>query len=246
MWRVDRVRAVEEDLARAGARWDDGPGAGAWILPLLDEPGAALAAHVPDVFEDYAVVPFPRDAEGDVRSGAAFDRLDALLDVLAPWTGDQPVHVGLWEGWGFLFDHGADPVTSPGMAALVLDDDRPRWWQRGRVARARRHELARAQHEAGAAMAEGRVERPGAAPLDTPYMARYLWTGPLRSATALRRQGEPPSLVWPDDRRWFVAVPEYSREAAVGGSRQLVEAVLADARLDARPALPSTVLDIDD
>jgi hypothetical protein len=91
-----------------------------------------------------------------------------------------------------------------------------------------------------------RVERPAAAPLDTPYKARFLWTGPLRSALALRRHQAPPSLVWPDDRSWFLAIPEYTREMALGGSADLVAAVLADPSLHARPAAPSTVLEIDD
>jgi hypothetical protein len=52
--------------------------------------------------------------------------------------------------------------------------------------------------------------------------------------------------MWPEDRSWFVGVPIYSREAAVGGSPGMIDAVLADPRLNARPATPATVLDIDD
>ncbi|GAA1729289.1 hypothetical protein GCM10009809_26050 [Isoptericola hypogeus] len=237
---------MNDALARAGARWDDDPSAGEWILPLLGDPGAAVEAHVPRGYDAYAVVPYPLDEDGAVRVRAADDRLEALLDVLAPHTGDQPVHVGLWEGWGFLYDHGGDPATAPGMAALVASDERPRWWQRGRRAAAVRDELRAVQSEVSAALAGMRLERPATEPLDTPYMARFLWTGPLRSATALRQFGEPPSLVWPHDRSWFLAVPEYTREMAVGGSCELVGTVLSTPGMDARPADLSTVLDIDD
>lgn len=241
---------MSDELARAGAAWDPDPGAGRWMLPLLAELGPRIESTVPPVYDAYAVVPFPLDQgrpeERDVDPDGAYDRLDALLDALAPATGDQPVHVGLWEGWGHLYDHGDDPATAPGMAAFYVSADRPGWWQWGSRARAARAELRRARDEARAELAAMRVERPAAAPLDCPHRARFLWTGPLRSATALRRYGALPSLVWPEDRSWFVGVPEYTREVAVGGTSALVDAVLADPRLDARPAAPATVLDIDD
>jgi hypothetical protein len=43
-----------------------------------------------------------------------------------------------------------------------------------------------------------------------------------------------------------VGVPIYANEIAVAGTRALVDAVLADRRLGARPATPNDVLDIDD
>jgi hypothetical protein len=240
---------MSDALTAAGAAWDDDPSAGEWILPLWGEFGPAVDAIVPPVYAAYAVVPFPVDGDDggdrDVDLDGAHDHLDAVLDVLAPRTGDQPVHVGLWEGWGYLYDHGADPATAPGMAIYVSHDD-PRWWRWGRQARADRAELRRARAAAGAELAGLRVERPAASPLDCPHRARYLWTGPLRAATALRRHHDLPSLIWPDDRSWFVGIPEYTRELALGGSADLVAAVLADSRLGARPAQPSTVLDIDD
>lgn len=241
---------MSDDLARAGARWDDDPSAGEWILPLLGEFGPTVGAIVPPVYDAYAVVPFPLDddrpEERDVVPEGAYERFATLLEVLGPGTGNQAVHVGLWEGWGFLYDHGEDPATAPGMGALLAVEDRPRWWQRGRQARAVREETRRALAVARAGLADRRVERPAAAPLDYPHRARYLWTGPLGSALALRRHDFLPSVVWPDDRSWFVGIPEYTREAALGGAADLVAAVLADPRLGARTAGPGTELDIDD
>ncbi|MCK9795324.1 hypothetical protein M1843_16360 [Isoptericola sp. 4D.3] len=138
---------MTDDLARAGARWDADPGAGEWILPLLGEFGPTVDAIVPPVYDAYAVVPFPLDegepGERDVDLDGVSARLEELLTALAPATGDQPVHVGLWEGWGYLYDQGDDPATAPGLAALYVSGDRPRWWQRGRAARADRAELRR-------------------------------------------------------------------------------------------------------
>ncbi|MFC7876598.1 hypothetical protein [Isoptericola sp. NPDC057391] len=238
------------DLARAGARWDDDPSAGEWILPLLGEFGPTVDAIVPPVYAGYAVVPFPLDddepEERDVVPEGAYERLAALLEVFGPRTGEQAVHVGLWEGWGFLYDHGKDPATAPGMGVYLAVEERPRWWQRGREARAVRSEMRRALAEARAELADLRVERPAAAPLAYPERARFLWTGPLGSALALRRHDTLPSIVWPEDRSWFLGIPEYTREAVLGGPADLVAAVGADPRLGARAAGPGTELDIDD
>lgn len=234
---------MSDDLARAGATWDADPSAGAWIAPLLGEFGPEVSAGVPSGYAAYAVIPV--EAEGPYSPSDAMDWLDALLDVLEPATGAQSVHCGLWEGWGWLYDHGVDPRRAPGMAAFALADERvPRWNLRRRAKI--RAELAGAQARAEARLAAERVERPAARPLEHPHRSYYLWTGPLRAVTALRRWPDPPSLVWPDDRSWFLSVPEYSREAVVAGDAPLVEAVLREPRLRATTATPSTVLDIDD
>lgn len=242
---------VSPHLAAAGAAWDAGPEAGAWIAARLGPLGASVGDAVPHGYAAYAVVPLDRpDDDGD-DAPTDLDTLDALLDVLAPLTGDQPVHTGIWEGWGWLYDHGDDPRTARGMAALVAGRPPGRWrlgrWRLGRRARTERAAHDAALAEARERMAAERVERPAAAPLELPHRRYYLWTGPLRSATALRRQPScPPSLVWPQDRSWFVGIPIYTREIAVGGTTATVAAVLADPRLRARPAMPATELDIRD
>lgn len=42
-----------------------------------------------------------------------------------------------------------------------------------------------------------------------------------------------PSFWWPEDRRWFVATPDYMSTTYVGGSRRLIDRLLADGRLEA-------------
>jgi hypothetical protein len=91
------------------------------------------------------------------------------------------------------------------------------------------------------------VERPDAEPLELPYRNYHLWTGPLRSATAFRHWPHaPPSLIWPEQRSWFVGIPIYTNEIAVAGTPAVVEALMALPRLNARRATPDDVLDIDD
>lgn len=228
---------MTDDLARAGARWDADPSAGEWIAPLLGEFGPTLGHAVPQTYAAYAVVPFPVDGEGDVDLEAAADRVGALATRLAPWTGVQPVHGGLWEGWSTLYDRGGG-VRSSGTAVVVAwDHDGPRPTEA---------EVAEARRAAEEDLLARLIARPAAERLHLPHRDYHLWTGALRSIAALQDTVELPSLVWPEDRSWFLGMPIYTREAALGGSASLVAAVLADARLDARPAAPGTVLDIDD
>jgi len=236
-------------LADVGAAWDPDPSAGEWIAPLLGPFGQRLDHAVPRGYERYAVVPVP---EWDDPDANPLSWLETLLDVLEPITGDQPVHVGYWDGWGWMYRHGEDAATAPGMSALVA---RTTGW-RARLARllprpARRlippgRQLREACAAAQAELGAARVEHPAAAPLQLPHRDYYLWTGPLRSATVFERWPDPPSLIWPEDRSWFVGAPIYTREAAVGGDATLIDAVLARPELHARAAQPETVLDIDD
>jgi len=229
---------MSDKLPQAGAAWDDDPSAGAWIEPLLAGFGTSIGENLPAGYPAHAVVPIP---DVDVPVDSLPDDLawlDTLLAVIEPFTGDQPVHCGLWEGWAELYDRGADPRIAPGMAVHVAwpDGERPS-----------EAEQAAARRRAQERLAELRVERPAAKPLELPHRRYHLWTGPLRSVTAFRGLiAAPPSLIWPEDRSWFVSVPIYSREAAVGGPEALVDAVVAADGLGARRADPSTVLDIDD
>jgi hypothetical protein len=222
------VTVVSPHLLAVGAAWDDGPAAGRWIADRLGPFGPAVGHAVPLGYEAYAVVPIAFDEE-------AKPDLDSLLEVLGPFTGDEPVHCGIWEGWGWLYDTGADPRTAPGMGAGVYwdEDDRPS-----------QEEIDRARAEAREQLAAERVERPDAAPLELPGRRYFLWTGPLRSATAFAH--DPPSLIWPKNRSWFVGAPIYTNEIAVAGTTAIVAAIVGDTRLRARCATPDEELDIAD
>lgn len=232
------VTVVSPHLAAVDATWDDGPDAGRWIADRLGPFGPSVGHAVPLGYPAYAVVPIPLDADLQADRGC-LSAVERLLDVLGPFTGDQPVHSGMWDGWSWWYDSGTDPRTAPGMGLGVF-------WPEGDE-RPAQHEIDRVLADAREQLAAERVERPDVEPLDLPYRRYYLWTGPLRSVTAFGHQPQDlPSLIWPEDRSWFVGAPIYTNEIAVAGTTMEIDAVVADPRLNAHRATPDDVLDIDD
>jgi hypothetical protein len=163
--------------------------------------------------------------------------LDALLDVLEPIIGDQSVHAGIWPGFGWMYETGDDPRAGLSVG-FFWSQDEPRPTQQ---------EIDRGRAEWIEKLAAQRVESPDAEPLALPWREYYLWTGPLRSALAFRHEAwSLPSLLWPDDRSWFVGAPIYTNEIAIAGPDNVIDAILADPRLLARTTTPDETLDIDD
>ncbi len=236
-YRLAMVSVVSPFLLAVGAAWDDRPDAGDWIADRLGPFGPSVGHAVPLGYAAYAIVPIPWDDDAEEDLGSV-QTLEALLDVLEPYAGEQPVHSGMWEGFGWWYDTGEDPRTAPGMAAHVgwaADEPAPS-----------QEEIDSALAEAREAMAAERVERPNVAPCDLPNRRYHLWSGPLRSALAFRHQPySPPSLIWPEDRSWFLGAPIYTNEIAIAGPAVVISAVLA-AQLNARRATPDDHLDIDD
>jgi|tagenome__1003787_1003787.scaffolds.fasta_scaffold20749442_2 hypothetical protein len=229
------VTVVSPHLLAVDAAWDDGPDAGAWIGDRLGPFGLGVGSAVPLGYEAYAVVPIPPDdAQTDAGS---VPTIEAMLAVLDGFAGDQPVHFGMWNGWSFWYDTGTDPRAGIAIGVYWSEDDEP----------PTREEIERARAEGRELVAPTRVECPDAEPLDLPYRRYYLWTGPLRSATAFGHEPHnPPSLIWPEDRSWFIGMPIYTNEIAFAGTTAAVEAIMAVPRLSARRASPDDVLDIDD
>lgn len=160
--------------------------------------------------------------------------LDPVLAMVAGCTGDQPVHTGIWDGWGWFYPTGTTP--RPTGVGVCWDGPRPS-----------PEELQRARVEARADVARDMVEIPDVEPLDLPHRRYYVWTGPLQSVTAFRAWlHDPPSLIWPQDRSWFVGIPAYSAQIAVGGASPAVDAIVAEQKLNARRVDVAYELDIDD
>lgn len=223
--------------------WEDGPQAGGWIADLLGPFGPTVADAVPLGHPAHAVVPVPVALPDDPQEDSGYvPTIEALIRVLASFTRQQQVHCAMWEGWSWFYPSGSDPRTAPGMVAKVL-------WLGGYEPS--QEERDRALAEAREAMAAERVEQPDVRPLELPYRTYYVWRGPLESITAFpHHPHNPPSLIWPEDRSWFVGIPIYSNEIAIGGSDALIDALIdalsAAPGLETRRATRSDVLDIDD
>jgi hypothetical protein len=232
------VTVVSPHLLAVDAVWDDRPDAGGWIEDRLGPFGASVGHAVPLGYEAYAVVPIPPDDAPHTDRGS-LPVIEVLLDVLRPLTGHQPMHFGMWDGWSWWYDTGGDPRTAAGMSVSIA-------WPEGND-RPAQGEIDRALADARGELAAQRVECPDVEPLDLPHRRYYLWTGSLLSAIAFRHEPHnPPSLIWPEDRSWFVGAPIYTNEIAVAGTTVVVDTVVDDPRLNARRATPDDVLDIDD
>lgn len=224
--KADSIVDMNKYLSAAGAEWDSGPEAGMWIGPLLDEFGESLGHAVPPIYGEYAVIPIPQDK--DEVELYDFSVLESLVELLAVFTGDQAVHTALWEGWGYLYDHDQDPRTAARMITYTSGSGDlppvPDW------------------------IVETRVARPNAAPLQLPHRNYYLWTGPLKSTLAIQIHGNIPSLIWPEDRSWFIGAPIYTDELAVGADERLIQAIISTpsmAEFGARRATRNDNLRID-
>jgi len=75
-----------------------------------------------------------------------------------------------------------------------------------------------------------------------PHRDYFLYRGPAESVADLARLegtwGQCPNLWWPADRAWCVASEIDLQWTYVGGPRGLIDAILADARIEALPVAP--------
>jgi hypothetical protein len=140
------------------------------------------------------------------------DELEALVDVLAPFTATpESCRFGVWEGYGWA--HGG-----PGLRP-VIDVAYPT--------------------EASQPPPRVILKPPPAAPagprVEIPGRSLALYEGPIEAAAALLAfpMWQTPDLWWPDDRAWCVASEIDFCSTYVGGSPALIERLLGDERLEA-------------
>jgi hypothetical protein len=105
------VTVVSPRLLAVDAEWDDDAGAGAWIADRLGPFGPSVGHAVPLGYAASAGVPIPPEDEPWDNRGSV-PVVEAIADVLDPFTGDQPVHFGMWDGWSWWYDTGTDPRTA--------------------------------------------------------------------------------------------------------------------------------------
>lgn len=210
------LHPVERDDGRAPLTW-------AQVCQLTGRVPHALmqwaAITTPTAEAEVATVRSGRWDGGHVRVGnLAPSALGALIDVLAPATGGQDCLHALWEGWGWVGGAGV---------RLISGTD------------GTRIEPAPAP-ERGVSAEVWALPR-----LRLPHRDYLLFRGPLRAALDLGWQGSPrgfepqsPSLLWPADHTWCVSTEIDFDSTLVGGSDDLIRAVLTAPGLDAWPVQP--------
>jgi len=181
------------------------------------------AITTPAAEAEVATVASGRWDDGDVRVGNLVPpTLRTLIDVLAPVTGEQDCFHALWEGWGWVDGHGVQ-VT------FASDDDR---------------------------VVPAPVPAPGVPPevwalprLRLPGRDYLLFRGPLQAAPNMGWhvstswfQPQSPSLFWSANQSWCVGTEIDFDSTVVGGSADLIRAVLTAPSLDAWPVGPDDSL----
>lgn len=141
------------------------------------------------------------------------EQLGALIGVLAEHTDGGPdaeVVAALWEGHGWVAGGSAVSIVTIGGGTTSVAHPPPAF--------------------PPAVM--------GAPRLELPHRAYLLFRGPLGAVLPWCTTGTPgrwdqtPALLWPADRSWCVATEIDLDSTVVGGSRELVNALLADPGLE--------------
>jgi hypothetical protein len=199
--------------------------------PLTWAQVCQLTGRIPHALMQWAAIATPTSAAdvatapsgfwdgGDVQVGSlAPSALGALIDILAPATGGQVCFHALWEGWGW--------VDGAGVKVFSISDD-------GRT------ELAPAP-EPGVSAEVWALPR-----LRLPHRDYLLFRGPLQAALGMGWEGSPggfepqsPSMLWPASHSWCVSTEIDFEFTLVGGSEDLINAMLTAPGLDAWPVEP--------
>jgi hypothetical protein len=194
-----------------------------WVVESVGELGSGVKGLLPSCFDGYARILHPAwDAArvGQLRPSL----LSALCEVLAKHTATpERCWFCLWEGWGWIEGSPAaarlgEPMIQvpPAFSPEIMDG--PRVSLPGR-----KYILFEGPLAAAGELGWHRGEILNAA-------------HPERGFDPDEFEPQSPSLFWPDDRSWCVATEIDLDSTYVGGSRQLVDALLEDAACEAWPA----------
>ncbi len=150
------------------------------------------------------------------------DVLEVLIELLTPATASpEKCWLAWWDGYGWMQGPPAVAELSP-----LAEAGEPAMRPSG--SKSPSHSELLSLHVASAAAL--RVNIPG--------RPMILYRGPIQAASAFYDGlvSQSPNLWWPDDRSWCVASEIDFRSTYVGGSRELIEALTRDERLEAIPA----------
>lgn len=189
--------------------WDSDGRAAERIGERLGEFGT-VGGNVPLGYESYVSIPNSADpgyaSDGTIDLSDGPERLEQLLDVLLPPGTEQTLHCALWNGYGFLYDHGTDPNASRGSGMLASVSGEPMPVQHDRL-----------------------VERAEQVHLSLPHRDHHLWSGPREVASALLDHLQSPTIMFPADRSWFLNSDLDSARTEIGGPAALLAPLLTPA-----------------
>ena len=209
---------------------------GAWIDPLLGGEFGAVSLQVPNCFPAYARICHPaKDVDG----------LPVDWVTVASATGRTPHALMQWHALvgspdPFNFTGSLWPGQEPDLGNLESDQlialcD---------VLNAHSADVSRCfvgiwvgWGWAGLAGSHEQLRRPG--------REYFLLEGPLSAAGDVANEGwntHSPNLLWPEDRTWFVASEIDFDSTLVGGTEDLIGAILGTPGLDAWPVGPTDSL----
>ncbi|GMA32706.1 hypothetical protein [Litorihabitans aurantiacus] len=194
-----------------------------WIAPHLGAFGT-VGGNVPLGYEAYVSVRNGQDNALDLMSepfpDIAGSRLDHLLALLAPATGEQDCFFAMWEGFGGMFRERDGSTAGFGMMIGWHEDEAP----------PSREEMERKTREANDAYVARLPLRPDRPHLRLPFRDYYVWQGPLASARLFASYPwqQSPTLAWPSDRSWFVNSDLDTGTTEVGGRSDVLSALLEE------------------
>jgi hypothetical protein len=239
-----------EDAAVQGC--DDLPAA-AWIAPRLGGAFGAVTRAVPRGYPAYTRICHPATDSAQAQTTwahvarATGRRAHALMQwhAIAGMRDPSQTSESLWHGGsprlgelvpdalGPLCDVLAGHTASPGDCWFGV------WEGWGGL-------------EGGGGDASPLLRRADPGVLHLPGRTYLLLTGPLRAALEIGSWPRPdwfipqsPNIFWPADRAWFAATEVDFDSTLVGGSHELVDALLAAPELDSWPIGPCGSLAVD-
>jgi hypothetical protein len=160
--------------------------------------------------------PPPYDSQGPMEGVLYLPDAEALAAIGRNWTATpEDCWFCVWDGYGWDSEGTVAVLTEAGQRPAIIEEPRP-------------------DPVPGPVRDGPRVH--------LPYRDYFLYTGPVEAAVTLASLevtgGQCPNIWWPADRAWCVASEIDLEWTYVGGSRGLIDAILADGRIEALPAGP--------
>jgi hypothetical protein len=200
-----------------------------WI-PFSDDP-MTIGSIIPKGFESYALI--RHTGQGDYQGALGTKTLETLLSILSKFT-DTPEHCihSMWEGFGWGIPGVPFTPLSRSRLKRFVHEFRLRYGSyprsRMRIQSTPNPEL----HTLPSEIINNEL-------FQLPFRNYLLAEGPLMEALKVGhvRMGsfhpQSPNLIWPNDRNWILVTEIDFDVTLVGGSQELIEAILANDSLTA-------------